>query len=87
MASPVRAPLLAAVVLALAGCPEERPGATKEVPPQRIPPAVALEPAQTAPPRPAPPSQDAAGAPAGGGATSPAPAPAPSAEPARPRAR
>ncbi|HEX8907803.1 MAG TPA: hypothetical protein VF805_01295 [Anaeromyxobacteraceae bacterium] len=29
---------------ALAGCPEERPGAEKQIPAQRVPPAVSLEP-------------------------------------------
>ncbi len=38
--------LLAAAlsVAVLAGCPQERPGAEKEIPPQRVPPAVAVEP-------------------------------------------
>jgi hypothetical protein len=31
-------------VAVLAGCPQERPGAEKEIPPQRVPPAVAVEP-------------------------------------------
>ena len=37
-------PLLVACA-ALAGCPEERPGAQKQVPVQRVPPAVSVEPA------------------------------------------
>jgi hypothetical protein len=36
-------PFLALAVL-LAGCPEERPGAQKQVPAQRVPPAVSVEP-------------------------------------------
>jgi hypothetical protein len=28
----------------LAGCPKERPGAEKQIPPQRLPPALAVEP-------------------------------------------
>jgi hypothetical protein len=36
-------PLLALAVL-LTGCPEERPGAQRQVPLQRVPPAMALEP-------------------------------------------
>jgi hypothetical protein len=28
----------------LAGCPEERPGAEREIPHQRVPPAVAVDP-------------------------------------------
>ncbi|MFL5433583.1 MAG: hypothetical protein ACJ784_03635, partial [Myxococcales bacterium] len=36
--------LLAALLL-LGGCPEERPGAEKQIPPQRVPPAVSLDPA------------------------------------------
>ena len=31
-------------VAVLAGCPQERPGAEKEIPPQRVPPAVTVEP-------------------------------------------
>jgi hypothetical protein len=53
--------LLFTVVACLGlGCPQERPGATKEIPPQRVPPAMSLE-------------QPAAGAPDGGAAqTAPA---------------
>jgi len=40
--------LLAALVL-LSGCPQERPGAEKQIPPQRVPPAVSLEPTPAAP--------------------------------------
>jgi hypothetical protein len=36
--------LLAALLL-LGGCPEERPGVEKQIPPQRVPPAVSLDPA------------------------------------------
>jgi hypothetical protein len=36
-------PLLALAAL-LTGCPEERPGAQRQVPVQRVPPAVAIEP-------------------------------------------
>ncbi|HYS79630.1 MAG TPA: hypothetical protein VEM76_02910 [Anaeromyxobacteraceae bacterium] len=39
--------LLAALLLLLVGCPEERPGAEKQIPPQRVPPAVSLDPAPT----------------------------------------
>jgi hypothetical protein len=35
---------LAALAL-LAGCPEERPGAEKQIPAQRVPPAMSVEPA------------------------------------------
>ena len=33
-----------ASITILAGCPQERPGAEREIPPQRIPPAVAVDP-------------------------------------------
>jgi hypothetical protein len=32
----------------LSACPQERPGAEKEIPPQRIPPALVLEPQPSA---------------------------------------
>ncbi len=35
---------LAAAGAVLVGCPQERPGAEKEIPPQRVPPAVAVDP-------------------------------------------
>ncbi|GEJ55590.1 hypothetical protein [Anaeromyxobacter diazotrophicus] len=45
-----RAPLAArlaglAALALLAGCPEERPGAEKQIPTQRVPPAMSVEPA------------------------------------------
>jgi hypothetical protein len=49
--------MLAGVVFlgtALAGCPQERPGAEKEIPPQRVPPAVAVDPQPPAQGVPAP---------------------------------
>ncbi len=39
-----RAALLLALV-ALAACPQERPEAAKQIPPQRVPPAMTVEPA------------------------------------------
>jgi len=36
-----------ASITILAGCPQERPGAEREIPPQRIPPAVAVDPQPT----------------------------------------
>lgn len=42
----VRLAGLAALVL-LAGCPQERPGAEKQIPAQRVPPAMSVEPAPT----------------------------------------
>jgi hypothetical protein len=39
----------ALLVAALAGCPQERPGVTREVPRQRVPPAVSLDPAPAGP--------------------------------------
>ena len=36
--------MLAALPALLSGCPEERPGAQRQVPAQRVPPAVAIEP-------------------------------------------
>ena len=39
------APILLAALVLLSGCPEERPGAEKQIPPQRVPPAVSLDPA------------------------------------------
>jgi hypothetical protein len=41
---PVRLAGLAALTL-LAGCPQERPGAEKQIPAQRVPPAMSVEPA------------------------------------------
>jgi hypothetical protein len=39
----------ALLVAALAGCPQERPGVTREVPRQRVPPAMSLDPAPQGP--------------------------------------
>jgi hypothetical protein len=41
----MRRVLLAALAVALLGCPEERPGVEKQIPPQRVPPAMAIDPA------------------------------------------
>jgi len=41
----VRRLLAAAAALGLLGCPQERPGVEKQIPPQRVPPAMALDPA------------------------------------------
>jgi hypothetical protein len=57
---------LVAVAALLAGCPQERPGAQRQVPSQRVPPAVSVEPTGTDAgvlPLAAPPASDA-GAPA-----------------------
>jgi hypothetical protein len=35
---------VAVVGAVLSGCPQERPSAEKQLPPQRVPPAVAVEP-------------------------------------------
>ena len=44
----------AAVLLStLAACPQERPGAETEIPPQRVPPAVVVDPQPSAPGTPA----------------------------------
>ncbi len=40
---------VALLALTLTACPEERPGATKEIPPQRVPPAVSIEPLPAGP--------------------------------------
>ena len=34
-----------AALMLLAGCPQERPGAEKQIPAQRVPPAMSVEPA------------------------------------------
>ena len=38
-----------ALLAVLAGCPQERPGAEKQIPSQRLPPAVSVEPALASP--------------------------------------
>ena len=61
----LRIPLLLAVPALLAGCPQERPGAERQVPTQRVPPAVSVEPVDGGPPPLAPPRRGTdAGAPA-----------------------
>ena len=55
-------PFIAAAAL-LAGCPEERPEAQKQVPVQRVPPAVSIEPAAGDAGVPAAPPSSDAGAP------------------------
>ncbi len=52
---------LGAALAALAGCPEERPGAEKQIPAQRVPPAMSIEPTPA----------DAGGSAPDGGATAP----------------
>ncbi|HEX7488307.1 MAG TPA: hypothetical protein VF341_05335 [Anaeromyxobacteraceae bacterium] len=42
------APALLAALLLLGGCPQERPGVEKQIPPQRVPPAVSLDPSPAA---------------------------------------
>jgi hypothetical protein len=44
-----RALLAAAAAAVLAGCPEERPGTEKRIPGERVPPAVAVDPAPSPP--------------------------------------
>jgi type IV pilus biogenesis protein CpaD/CtpE len=41
----VRPVLLAVLAALLAGCPEERPGAERQIPGERVPPAVSVDPA------------------------------------------
>ena len=38
-----------ALLAVLAGCPQERPGAEKQIPPQSLPPAVSIEPSLAGP--------------------------------------
>jgi len=40
----LRRGILLLVLCALVGCPEERPGAEKQIPIQRLPPALTVEP-------------------------------------------
>ena len=42
------APALLAALVLLGGCPQERPGVEKQIPPQRVPPAVSLDPSPAA---------------------------------------
>ncbi len=41
---PIAVAAAVAFITLLAGCPQERPGAEREIPPQRVPPAVAVDP-------------------------------------------
>ena len=56
--------LLAAALVALAGCPEERPGTEKRIPGERVPPAMSVDPA----PAPAATGRGGGAAPDGGAA-------------------
>jgi hypothetical protein len=45
---PIAVTAMASIAI-LAGCPQERPGAEREIPPQRIPPALAVDPQPASP--------------------------------------
>lgn len=82
-----RALVAVSLAAALLACPEERPGAAREIPPQRVPPAMSLEAPPATPERGGGTPPGSPPAPSAPSAAAPSPAPSPTPSPAVPARR